>query len=125
MNLSELLEHDPSLINEAAIETDTTILELLSEIQAIREDAKIPVTGRAMHTYIWLLSKIEAMCEYVEEIESEPAMCGVCHGVGREAEAICCRCKGSGMANDADAAAEAEYRADMTQDDRLLKEMGK
>jgi len=110
MTLDELLDLGADAVEEAARETDTTILELLHTLNDAEEK-----TGEVM---AWLEGQIEAMSDYIEDQIIDNSVCPACNGASTpELQCYSCGCSGK-AANDA---AEAEYNADAKADEEWLR----
>jgi len=114
--LEKIFEFDAADIENAAKETDTTIMELLAEVKPFMKP-KDAAYG-AFRIYDWLMIQSQAMLEMLEDEARNNNECPVCHGASTP-ELSCYRCCGSNKASDD--AAEAEYNADMKADEEWLR----
>jgi len=114
--IDKIFEFDAADIERAAVETDTTIMELLAEVKPFMKTKDADY--RAMRVYNWLKIQSESMLEMLEDEAINNNECPVCHGASTP-ELQCYHCGGSlKAANDA---AEAEYNADMKADEEWLR----
>ena len=111
--LEKIFQFDAADIENAARETDTTIMELLAIYKA--ENSWIDSATKVMQ---WLQDQSEAMLEMLEDEARDANECPVCHGAS-DPELPCFSCGGSRKA--ANDAAEAEYNADMKADEAWLR----
>ena len=107
--IDKIFEFDAADIERAAKETDTTIMELLSLIN--KKTTRLEQACEAMD---WLEEQLNSMLEMLEDEASDANECPVCHGAS-DPELSCYACSGSRKA--ANDAAEAEYNADMRDDE--------
>ena len=110
--LDKIFEFDAADIENAARETDTTIMELLAIYKA--ENSWIDSATKVMQ---WVQDQSEAMLEMLEDEASDANECPVCHGAS-DPELSCYACSGSRKA--ANDAAEAEYNDDMRNDEAWM-----
>ena len=111
--LYKIFEFDAADIENAARETDTTIMELLAIYKA--ENSWIDSATKVMQ---WVQDQSEAMLEMLEDEASDANECPVCRGAS-DPELSCYACSGSHKA--AKDAAEAEYWDDMKNDEEWLR----
>ena len=114
--LDKIFQFDAADIERAAKETDTTIMELMAEVKPFMKTKD--AAYRAMRVYNWLMIKSESMLEMLEDEARDNNECPVCHGAS-DSELPCYACSGSRKA--ANDAAEAEYNADMKDDEAGLR----
>ena len=113
--LEKIFEFDAADIENAAKETDTTIMELMAEVKPFMKTKD--AAYRAMRVYNWLMIQSESMLEMLVDEASDASECPVCHGASTP-DFQCYACGGSRKsANDA---AEAEYNADAKADEEWL-----
>jgi len=104
--IDKIFEFEPADIERAAVETDTTIMQIL-----------YVANEGCLNLEPWFEAQAESMLEMLEDEAINNNECPVCHGASTP-DFQCYACGGSRKsANDA---AEAEYNADAKADEEWL-----